>query len=257
MNNISNIWAQKHWVYSYFEYPKKAVFVFIFTNNIRIHAPSGISLVWWCQWSGQGGQEVTWQVITASGIFECVHNTYRWADRECWDSASIVGGWEGESVAGRTSDNLEPKSHSCCWCQAFDSFDVNKDGQLSYEEFLHALCRVMPESYTLDQLRKFTSYVHVDHDGFMIMSAVGWSGSARSGARLRTKALFWGNRGIVALTWVYADLVAPTTRHRHYQSPFICTIHYPCSTNQLIWGLKLELLAAKPSCDCADCLPQS
>ena len=44
---------------------------------------------------------------------------------------------------------------------------MNKDGQLSYEEFLRALCRVMPESYTLDQLRKLTSYVDVDHDGFI------------------------------------------------------------------------------------------
>ena len=50
------------------------------------------------------------------------------------------------------------------------------------------------------------------------------------------QTLFWGNRGLGVLTWVYADLVAPITRHRHYmyQSPFRCTLNYPCSTNQLI-----------------------
>ena len=66
------------------------------------------------------------------------------------------------------------------------------------------------------------------------LSAFGWSGSTRFGARLRTKALIWGNRGLGALTRMHADLAAPITRHRHYQSPFRCTIHYPCSTNQLI-----------------------
>ena len=66
------------------------------------------------------------------------------------------------------------------------------------------------------------------------LSAFGWSGSARFGARLRTNASFWGNRGVGAITWVYADPTAPITWHRHHQSPFRCTIHYPCSTNQLI-----------------------
>ena len=27
-------------------------------------------------------------------------------------------------------------------------------------------------------------------------------------------------KGLGALTWVYVDLAAPITRHRHYQSPF-------------------------------------
>ena len=93
------------------------------------------------------------------------------------------------------------------------------------------------------------------------LSAVGWSGSARFGARLRTKALFWGNRGrnslMITKTYTNCNLAAPITRHRHYQSIFRCTIHYPDSTNQLISGLKLELPAAKTHCDCADCLPQS
>ena len=89
------------------------------------------------------------------------------------------------------------------------------------------------------------------------LSAVGWSGSARFGARLRTKALFWGNRGRSSLTMTYTNLTAPITRHRHYQSIFRCTIHYPCSTKQLIWGPELELPAAKSNCDCANCLPKS
>ena len=91
------------------------------------------------------------------------------------------------------------------------------------------------------------------------LSAFGWSGSARFGARLRTKALLWGNRGIGALTWTYADLTVPITRHMYHQSPFRCTIHYPCSTSHLIRsrGLKLELSVAKSNCDCADCLSQS
>ena len=89
------------------------------------------------------------------------------------------------------------------------------------------------------------------------LSAVGWSGPARPGARLGAKALFWGNNVHTPPPRAYTNLAAPITRHRHTQSPFRCMVHYPCSTNQLIWGLGLELPEARPNCDCAGCPPQS
>ena len=85
------------------------------------------------------------------------------------------------------------------------------------------------------------------------LSAFGVSGSARFGAHLRAKALFWATEGS-ALTWMDADLTTPITRHKHHQSPPKCTVHYPCSINQRIGGLKFELPAATPN---RDCFPQS
>ena len=76
------------------------------------------------------------------------------------------------------------------------------------------------------------------------LSAFGWSGSARFGARYWTR-MFWANRGGSSLTRTYTDLVAPITRHRHHHNHFSWPTHYPYSTNQPICDLQHNQTAAR------------
>jgi len=83
------------------------------------------------------------------------------------------------------------------------------------------------------------------------LSASGWSGSARFGARYWTRMLFWANRGHISLTRTYADLVAPITPHRHHQNHFWWPIYHPYSTNQPICDLQHNRIAARSNWGCA------
>ena len=79
----------------------------------------------------------------------------------------------------------------------------------SYESMCSPLC-VEP--------KKQTQASRLQPPALAKLSAFGWSGSARFGARYWIRMLFWANRGRSSLTRTYTDLVAPITRHRHHHN---------------------------------------